>query len=58
MREAWDTCRFCEFDRLCAVDRGAAWERVEDDPATGPFHALAFDDEPVDEDGDGEEGEG
>ena len=43
-RESWSTCRFCEFDRLCAVDRGVAWDRVSGDAATAPFHALAIDD--------------
>jgi len=39
-REAWATCRWCEFDRLCPLDRGRAWESVEDDPASAPFRAL------------------
>jgi len=43
-REVWSSCRWCEFDRLCSVDRGAAWDRVAFDSATDPFHALALDD--------------
>jgi hypothetical protein len=39
-REAWSTCKWCDFDRLCPVDRGSVWERVEADPATAPFLAL------------------
>ena len=42
-RESWSTCRWCDFDRLCPVDRGSAWERIESDPATEPFHALDAD---------------
>lgn len=40
MREAWEMCWSCEFDRLCSVDRGVAWERVATDAASAPFRAL------------------
>ncbi|MEX2254778.1 MAG: PD-(D/E)XK nuclease family protein, partial [Acidimicrobiia bacterium] len=44
-REVWETCRFCDFDRLCPVDRGTAWGRIRDDEAAAPFRALELPDE-------------
>jgi RecB family exonuclease len=40
LRDAWSMCKWCDFDRLCPVDRGSLWERVEADPASAPFRAL------------------
>ncbi len=54
LRETWASCRYCEFDRLCAVDRGVAWERIADDPAAAPFVALDEVDDEADEVGDGD----
>jgi hypothetical protein len=51
-RETWASCQWCEFDRLCAVDRGAAWERVADDDAAAPFVALDEIEEPDGQDGE------
>ena len=48
MRESWEECRYCEFDRLCPVDRGTAWERIADDEAVAPFLSLGLP-EPDDE---------
>jgi ATP-dependent helicase/nuclease subunit B len=42
-REAWESCHWCDFDRLCPVERGSIWERVELDPATAPFLDLELD---------------
>jgi len=33
MRESFESCTWCAFDRVCPVDRGQAWERKGDDPA-------------------------
>jgi hypothetical protein len=44
-RETWESCQWCEFDRLCPVDRGAAWERIRDDDATAPYLELELDDQ-------------
>ena len=53
--DSWDMCRYCDFDRLCPVDRGRAWERVRDDPATGPFLALDLE---ADTDGENDDDDG
>ena len=45
MREAWSTCKWCDFDRLCPVDRGSVWERVRADPDTVPFLGLRVSDD-------------
>ena len=44
-REAWSECMWCDFDRLCPVDRGTAWERIAHDPASAPLRALRLGDE-------------
>jgi hypothetical protein len=49
-RETWASCLWCEFDRLCPVDRGAAWERVAEDAAAAAF--VALDEIDVDDPGD------
>ena len=52
--DSWHSCQYCDFDRLCPVDRGRAWERVSDDPATAPF--LALDPDADETEGDDEDG--
>jgi RecB family exonuclease len=54
--DSWDMCKYCDFDRLCPVDRGRAWERVRDDPATAPFLALGLEAEETDGEHDDEGG--
>jgi RecB family exonuclease len=49
-RETFDHCGYCEFDRLCTVDREAAWQRKRTSPEVEPFVRLTADDE-ADEDG-------
>lgn len=39
-RETFDHCFSCPYDRLCPLDRGAAWARKAGDPALDPFWAL------------------
>ena len=39
-RETFESCAFCDFDRLCPVDRGTMAERKQDDPANLPFRNL------------------
>ncbi len=52
-RETWSSCMFCEFDRLCPVDRGAAWERVANEDAAARYVDLRYeDDEESDEESD------
>jgi hypothetical protein len=48
-RETFDHCGYCDFDRLCAVDREAAWQRKRSAPGTEPFLRLTPDDETEDE---------
>jgi hypothetical protein len=48
-RETFDHCGYCEFDRLCSVDREAAWQRKRSAPGTEPFLRLTPDDEADDE---------
>jgi hypothetical protein len=55
-REGWECCRYCDFDRLCPVDRGSAWDRVAEDPAAAAFHALDLPDDVEDDAEDAEEG--
>jgi RecB family exonuclease len=40
-RESWENCRYCAFDRICARDRGAAWQRVRADERLRPYVELA-----------------
>jgi hypothetical protein len=49
----YENCGYCDFDRVCPVDRGAQWERKRTDPRIGEYVALA---EP--DDGDGTEATG
>ncbi len=42
-RETYESCRHCDFDVLCPVDRGTVWERKSEGPAYAPFHDLAND---------------
>lgn len=53
-RDSFANCAVCAFDRLCAPDRGSAWDRKADDPAVEPF--LALDPEEDDEDDQGTDG--
>jgi RecB family exonuclease len=39
-RETFESCRYCDFDKLCPVDRGTMAERKTDDPANLPFRSL------------------
>jgi RecB family exonuclease len=39
-RETFSNCKYCPYDRLCAPDRRAAWDRKASDAALAPFHAL------------------
>jgi ATP-dependent helicase/nuclease subunit B len=39
-RDGWEACKYCAFDRLCAVDRGAAWDRIAGDAAVAPLREL------------------
>lgn len=40
-RESWANCRYCSFDRICARDRGAAWQRVQTDDRLRAYVELA-----------------
>ncbi len=48
-RETHESCRHCDFDDLCPVDRGTVWERKSEGPGYDTFHDLAYE---VDEDPD------
>jgi hypothetical protein len=57
-RESHESCRYCDFDDLCPVDRGTVWERKSGADAYVPFHELTLevpdDDLPDDDAPDGE----
>ncbi len=39
-REEFWECRYCPYDRICPLDRGAAWDAKSTDPAVAPVLAL------------------
>ena len=39
-RDQFENCRYCPYDRVCPLERGAAWAKKLDDPATDPYRAL------------------
>lgn len=39
-RESFESCRYCDFDQLCPVDRGTVWDRKCEDPAFDGYLAL------------------
>ena len=53
-RETWSSCMFCEFDRLCPVDRGTAWERVANEDAAARYVDLRYEDDEESDEGDDE----
>jgi RecB family exonuclease len=39
-RDQFENCRYCPYDRVCPLDRGAAWTKKATDPDTAPYRAL------------------
>ncbi len=39
-RDQFEHCQYCPYDRVCPLDRGAAWAKKFDDPEVLPYWAL------------------
>jgi RecB family exonuclease len=39
----FENCRFCDFQDVCAADRGLSWDRKRSDPDLAPYVRLAED---------------